>query len=255
MLKNWLMWLILVVVLATGILLARNGSQLYIYESGFSGSYTYNLMLNSGLSMMLGGAGFGILIGAVVGLLAGKRVITSNKKHGAEVLFGDWGVAFCILGGLILIVTGIMLGGTWSPRLVNGMQATGFALNMHFLGIVTLLFGSFFTITRMVVSSDFSLLASFKDPLTMGKGKYLPSHGWALWSLIFGFATLVIKGSFLLAVQLFSWPESVSIIVAAVHDILALIALMLGLVALGFLVFEHLPAGVKLVAKPSKATV
>jgi len=252
--KNWFMWLVLAAVLAAGMGIAWNGSQLYIYESYYSGSYTYNLMLNSGLSMMLGGAGLGILIGALVGLFGSKAPAATAKKQGAETLIGDWGVAFAALGGLILIVTGIALGGTWSPRLVNGMQSTGFVLNMHFVGIVTLLFGALFLVTRMLVSGDWGLLGSFKDPWNMKKSKFLPSHGWALWSLIFGVATLALKGSFLLGVQLFKWPESVSITVAGIHDILALVSLILGIVAVGLLIFEHLPSGVRSPIKSAKAT-
>lgn len=253
MAKSWFKLLILAFVLALGIIVARNGSQLYLYESGYSGSYTYNLLLNSGLGMMLGGAGLGILIGAIAGLMSAKQPAAGQKKQGAEAFFGDWGVAFCTLGGLILIVTGLMLGGTWSPRLVGGMQSIGFALNMHFIGVVTLMFGALFTVTRMLVSGDFSLLASFRDPFSRGKGKYLPSHGWALWSLIFGVATLGVKGSFLLAVQLFSWPESVSIAIAAVHDIMALVALILGVAAVVLMVAEHMPVKAKPVVKPSGA--
>ncbi len=188
--KSWLLWLIFAAILGTGILVARNGSQLYIYESFSSGSYTYNLLLNSGLSMLLGGAGLGILVGAIVGLTSGRQAAAEGKKQGAELLLEDWGVGFCILGGLVLFVTGIMLGGTWSPRLVSGMQATGFALNMHFVGVVVLLFGTLYLITRMLVSGNFSLLASFRDPFMLKKGKDLPSHGWALWAILFGVAAL-----------------------------------------------------------------
>jgi len=237
--NKWFMILVMVSVLAVGIFIAVNSAQLYVYESGNSGSYTYTLLLNAGLGMMLGGAGIGIITGAIVGLLGEKSARPTNRR-GAGVLFDDWGLSFTAMAGVILLVTGIMLGGIWSPRLVTSQQAIASTMNMHFIGIVIMLFGGLFVLTRMFISKDYSLLASFKDVLVGGKSKqYLPSHGWAVWALTVGFFTLCLKGAFLLAVHWFSWPNTILVVVSGIHDLLALGGLVLAVVALVFFTMEN----------------
>lgn len=251
--NKWFMALVLAAVLAVGILVAFNSSQPYMYEPGFAGSYTYNLLFNSGLGMILGATGLGIVIGAIVGLLMGKPAKAAGRR-GAGALFDDWGVSFCALAGLIYIVTRIMLGVTWSPRLVATQQSIAVTMNMNFVGMVIMLFGSLYAITRMLVSGDYSLLASLKDVFSFGKrGNYLPSHGWALWAVMVAFATVAIKGAFLVVVHLFGWPLSIIVVVSAIHDILILIALILAAVAIGFLVMENLPQAGKAVPKDKES--
>ncbi len=241
MAKKWFMGLVLLAALAVGILLAVNSAQPYMYEPGYAGSYTYSLLLNSGLGLMLAGTGLGVLGGAIVGLSQGKRARAAHKQ-GAGMLFDDWGIAFMALAGLVLLVTGILLGGTWSPRLVGTSQAIALTLNMHFIGIVLMLFGGFYTLTRMVVAGDYSLFAAFGDIFKPIRGKrQLTSYGWALWAFTLGFATLAIKGFFLVVVHLFHWPEAILVVASAIHDILALTAMLLAVVALVFLVLENLP--------------
>jgi len=251
--NKWFMLIVMLSVLAAGIFIAVNSAQLYVYEAGNGGSYTYSLLLNAGLGMMLGGAGLGILVGAVAGFLAEKPARPAAKR-GAGVLFDDWGISFCVMAGIILIITGIMLGGIWSPRLVASQQATAITMNMHFIGIVIILFGGFFALTRMFMAKDYSILASFKDVLAEGKNKkYLPSHGWAVWALAVGFFTLCFKGAFLLAVHLFGWPNTILVVVSAMHDILALGALVLALIAAGFLIAENRAAFERFAHKESGA--
>ncbi len=251
--KRWFMALVFLAVLVVAVYISINSAQFYMYEPGFSGSYTYNLLLNSGLSLMLGGAGLGILAGVAVAL-AGGRPARPAGKPGAEILLDDWGVSFCLLGGLVLAVTGIMIGGLWSPRLVSSQGAIAFTLNLHFMGIIILLFGSTLVATRMLVTGNLSQLAPLRDVFKLGKGShYLPSYSWAGWSLVFGIVTMVIKGSFLLIGRVFNWPESVNVAVAAIHDILALVAILLALIALGFLVMERVPLASKAAPKATKA--
>ena len=252
--NKWFMVFILAAVLAAGIVLAASSTQPYIYEPGFAGSYTYNLLLNSGLGLMLGAAGLGIVAGAIVGRTAEKASRREGKRLSAAALFNDWGFSLSALAGVILITTGFALGGILSPRLVGTQSSIAFTLNMHFVGIIILLFGGLYTISRMVVSGDFSMLASIKDVFSPGKkGENLPSFSWAVWSFIAGFAALAIKGTFLVVVHLFGWPESILVAVSAIHDVLAVIALALALVAVYFLMVESAPAKARLAPKPSKA--
>ena len=59
--------LVSIAVIVSVILLAQSSSQLYLNIGGVSGSYTYNIMFNSGLGFILGAIGLGILFGAVAG--------------------------------------------------------------------------------------------------------------------------------------------------------------------------------------------
>ena len=248
--KKWFMFLVLITVLGVAIYAAAASSQLYIYEAGSSGSYTYNLLLNSGIWLMLVAAGLGIIFGAALARTTG--IEKPSQRQGAEAFFNEWDMSFCILGSLILMVTGFMVGGIWSPRLVTP-GATGFALNLHFMGIVILLFGSIAVLTRAIFSGDYSRFSSLKYLFQPDREKYKLSYIWAGWALMIAVATMVIKGSFLLVGNLLNWPETVAVVVAAIHDIMALIAIIFGIVAFGLLLLEGRYTAPKTSPKAAKA--
>ncbi|MDD2251613.1 MAG: hypothetical protein WCS74_05285 [Dehalococcoidales bacterium] len=236
--NKWFMILVLATVLGVGIFISFTSSQLYMYEPGFSGSYTYNLLLNAGLGLMLGGAGLGLIAGAIVGLISRNNPKPAGKL-GAGALFDDWGVSFCALAGLVLMVTGIMLGGVWSPRLVSSLGVYAVTSNMHIVGIVIFLFGSLFIIARMFVSGDYSLVKTLWNGLSFKKrSNYLPSYRWGVWALLIGFAALGIKGFFLVVAHIFHWPSIVTVIASDIHGILALIATLMAIAAIVLMIME-----------------
>ena len=257
--KKSFIGLVSIAIIVAAILIAQDGSRLFLDMSGGSGSYTYNIMFNSGLGFILAGVGLGILFGAVAGnfmrMQAGTKEIQTNRI-GMEALLDDWGIALSTLGALILLISGILLGGTWSPRLVGSAEATGFVMNVHFFGMVTLLFGGCYLATRMLVAKSARPLSSIKYLFRLGKeSRYLPSHKLAVLTFLVVIVALVVKGAGLIAVHAFGWAEGIAVGTAVFHDIFALGALVLLIAAISFRIVEKLGAQEVVVAKPSKAAV
>ena len=144
------------------------------------------------------------------------------------MLIEDWGIVLGTFGGLILLISGIFLGGTWSSRLVDSQGAVGFALNTHFIGMVILLFAFCYLITRILVSGDYSLTKSIIDSLRIKpQGNYQLSYRFALFTLVSVLLAFIVKGDGLIAVHAFGWAEGIAVGTSIFHDIFALIGLIL----------------------------
>ena len=249
--------LVSIAIIVVSILLAQDGSRLFLDMSGGSGSYTYNVMFNSGLGFLIGAVGLGFLLGAIAGnQMKGQAETAPSNRAGMGALLNDWGIALSSLGALMLVVSGILLGGTWSPRLVSSAETTGFVLNMHFFGVVILLFGVCYLAMRMLIAKSVSPLSSIGGLLNWGSdSSYLPSHKMAVLTFLVVVLTLVVKGAGLLVVHAFGWPEGIAVGTSVFHGFAALVALVLLAVAIVLWVFEKLGAQEAVVSKPSQAAV
>lgn len=256
--KKSFIGLVSVAIIFAGILIAQDGARLYLDMAGSSGSYTYNIMFNSGLGMMLGAVGLGILLGSLAGNFMRRHSEANDPKsmvRGAGALLEDWGVSLSILGALILLVSGIFLGAFLSPRLVNTPEATGFIMNIQFFGNMTLLFGVCYLATRMLVSKNAWPISSVKDIFRGGQARgYLPSYRWAVLTLLIVVGVLVVKGAGLIAVHAFGWAEGIAIGTAIFHNIFALVAIVLLLVTIILVIAERLAIRAEVVSKPSEIT-
>ena len=243
--------LVSIAIIVVSILLAQDGSRLFLDMSGGSGSYTYNVMFNSGLGFLIGAVGLGFLLGAIAGnQMKGQAETAPSNRAGMGALLNDWGIALSSLGALMLVVSGILLGGTWSPRLVSSAETTGFVLNMHFFGVVILLFGVCYLAMRMLIAKSVSPLSSIGGLLNWGSdSSYLPSHKMAVLTFLVVVLALVVKGAGLLGSHALGLGTSVF------HGFAALVALVLLAVAIVLWVFEKLGAQEAVVSKPSQAAV
>ena len=249
---------VMTVVMVAGIIIAWFASRLYLYSPEFAGVHTYNVLVNSAPWALLYSAGLGISLGAVAARFPGSGSGTKGGemgRRGAGLLFEDLGMAFSLLGMAILLVTGIMMGGFITPRLlVDTAETIGFALNMHFVGIVTLLFGFGYFATRTMVSGDYSLVLSQLRGFfgSRRQSKYLPSLSWAMLAVAFAFVTLGLKGTGLLGEQILGLPREVAIVTSVSHDILALASMILGLIAVSLTISESLNKQGRAAGQPSK---
>jgi cytochrome b subunit of formate dehydrogenase len=149
------------------------------------------------------------------------------KRHTVASYFEHWGTAF---GLFVLMISGLLLFGT--PDL--------FQMNLHFGGLfITLLFGGYFLADFFVSKKFNNLLPSFMD-ITDGtikkyifrikwidNGKYLASQKSSfLASATFGIG-IVITGLIKLAGILWSLPAEIIHMSTSVHDIAAVIFVML----------------------------
>lgn len=257
--KKSFIGLVSIAVIVAVILLAQNSSQLYLNMAGASGSYTYNIMFNSGLGFILAAVGLGILCGAVAGELMKREPkldVKQGGKIGMEALLNDWGMALSALGALILLVSGIYLGGTWSPRLVNSAEATAFVLNTHFFGMVTLLFGGCYLGMRMLIAKSARPLSSIKDLFRQkGESRYLLSHRLTVMTFLIVITALVVKGAGLFGEHVLNFPSAIAVGTSVFHDIFALIGLIVLFAAILVRLMEVSGAQEVEVKKPSKAAV
>lgn len=244
--------LVLFAVAVVGLLIAANSATLYQYDTYGAGSYTYNLLINSGLGPLIAAFGLGLVLGAFEGSLAYGK-ITPKKRPGAEILLEDWGMSFSILASLMLLISGIFIGGTWSPRLVGSTWAIGFALNAHFVGMVLLLFGLTYFVTYVLVAHDYRLTAPMGNLFSRRwRDNYKPSLRWALLTFLAVALAFLVKGAGLIGSHMLGLPEGLAVGTAIFHDIAALIALIFALVTIGFVIVENVTGEVK-VAQPAKA--
>ena len=257
--KKSFIGLVSIAVIVAVILLAQNSSQLYLDIAGASGSYTYNIMFNSGLGFILAAIGLGILFGAVAGELMKREPkidVKQGSKIGMEALLDDWGMAFSALGALILLISGIYLGGTWSSRLVNSPEATAFVMNTHFFGMVTLLFGGCYLGMRMLIAKSARPLSSIKDLFRQkGDSRYLLSHRLAVLTFLIVIAAFVVKGAGLFGEHVLNFPSGIAVGTAIFHDIFALIGLVVLGAAILMRMIEVFGVEEVEVKKPSKAAV
>jgi len=257
--KKSFIGLVSIAVIVAIILLAQSSSQLYLNIGGVSGSYTYNIMFNSGLGFILAAVGLGILFGAVAGELMKREPkvdVRQGGKIGMEALLNDWGMALSTLGSLIMLISGIYLGGTWSSRLVNSPEATAFVMNMHFFGMVTLLFGGCYLGMRMLIAKSAKPLSSIKDLLRQkGDSRYLLSHRLAVLTFLIVIAAFVVKGAGLFSEHVLNFPSGIAVGTAIFHDIFALIGLIVLVTAILARIVEVSGTQEVEVKKPSKAAV
>jgi len=254
--KKSFIGLVSIAVIVAVILLAQSSSQLYLDMAGASGSYTYNIMYNSGLGFIVAAIGLGILSGAIAGDFM-KREPKLEKKQGnigMETLLNDWGMALSSLGALILLVSGIYLGGTWSSRLVGSTQATAFTLNTHFFGMVILLFGGCYLGMRMLIAKSVQPLSSIKDLFRQkGETSYLLSHRLAVLTYLIVITALIVKGAGLFGEHVLNFPSGIAVGTSIFHDIFALIGLIVFAVTLVTRLYE-LSSAPEMEGKKSKAT-
>ena len=257
--KKSFIGLVSIAVIVAVILLAQSSSELYLNIGGVSGSYTYNIMFNSGLGFILAAIGLGILFGAVAGELMKREPkvdVKQNGKIGMEALLNDWGMALSALGALIMLISGIYLGGTWSSRLVNSPEATAFVMNTHFFGMVTLLFGGCYLGMRMLIAKSARPLSSIKDLFRQkGDSRYLLSHRLAVLTFLIVIAAFVVKGAGLFGEHVLNFPSGIAVGTAIFHDIFALIGLVILVAAILMRIIEVFSAEEVEVRKPSKAAV
>ncbi|UCG54619.1 MAG: hypothetical protein JSV32_08605 [Dehalococcoidia bacterium] len=254
--KKSFIGLVSIVVIVAVILLAQSSSQLYLNIGGVSGSYTYNIMFNSGLGFILAAVGLGILLGAIAGEFMRREPKVEAKKDtiGMEALLNDWGMSLSSLGAIILLISGIYLGGTWSSRLVNSPEATAFVMNTHFFGMVTLLFGGCYLGMRMLIARSAKPLSSIKDLLRQkGETSYLLSHRLAVLTFLIVITAFIVKGAGLFGEHVLNFPSGIAVGTTIFHDIFALIGLIVLALAVGMRIYELYGAKEVEVKKPSKA--
>jgi hypothetical protein len=251
--KKTVIGLVSIAIVVVSILLAQDGSRLFLDMAGGSGSYTYNVLFNSGLGLMIGAVGLGIFLGAIAGNQAKGREPAPADRVGMGALLSDWGVSISSVGAIILFISGIFLGGPWSPKLIQSAEANGFWLNLHFFGMITLLFGVLYLATRMLFAKSISPFGSMGELTNWGSdSNYLPSHKVAILTYLVAVLALIVKGGGLLG-HTIGLPDGLAVSTGLFHGFAALVALILLAAAIALWIFEKLSAQEAVVSRPSQA--
>ncbi len=175
----------------------------------------------------------GLILGAVRARRKGREAIEHGEvvRHGAGAFLEHWGTA---LGLFVLIASGILLGFLFFPK-VASLEATYFALNLHFMGLVVTLFGGCYFAADYLVSRKFSLLLpNLADIFGGFFGKYMLRRKWTaetkyLSSQKAAFLAWAVLGVVVLATGAIKlawrvWPIQASVleVTTVIHDIVSL---------------------------------
>lgn len=223
----------LLLVLAGGLYLAYEASQLFLFRAGFAGSYTYNLLFKTSpwVLVLLG------LLGVYFGTLARRRQeIVDGKvlRHDEVAFFEHW---THLISVLVLLTSGLYLGFLFFPRLVQTPQAVGFAMNAHFVGVGLFLFSLCYYLTTTWLygtlrehwpqPGDFQAALEHYRAVLRGKegpqeGKYLASErlSYPIWVVLMG--GIVLTGIVKVSAHVWDLPGGLMGVVTFLHDLSAL---------------------------------
>lgn len=242
----------LLVTLGLGLFLAFNFSRLIPNDTTIGESYSYQLLFKPAAWLIPLSAFLGILIRSLFKSPGDGANLKEGKilRHDVHMFFFHWlnAVSFCLLA-----VSGIDLGPGWLPRFVHTPEAVGFALNLHFIGIILFVFGLTYIISDIMIKGSLkehlpsardikNTISYYASKLTDAEAprqeKYLSSEKltFPIWIILLGgiFATGAIK----VAAHLWSLPADIMPVVTWTHDIfsLCLMALVIMHVFLGAIV-------------------
>ena len=161
----------LLAVLAAFAYWAYDASQLYVLRAGNAGTLTYNLLFDTAALAIPVAALIGIFLGAFKYHKDQEKFINGKiERHDEFMFIQHWSNA---LGFVVLIITGIGLGTLFIPRTFQGAEQIGFALNMHFVGIIFSTFGISFYITKNYFTGELKHMLPKKGDLKGMIGHYI----------------------------------------------------------------------------------
>lgn len=140
-------------ILAAATSWAYRSAQLYVVRAGVAGSLKYHLLFNTKTLAIPVALLLGVFLGTLVHDQGNKTKIVNGKieRHTELMFIQHWSHA---IGTVILIVTGIGLGTLFVPRTFDSVLKVGFALNMHFVGILLFFFGASFYVTKGLLTGE-----------------------------------------------------------------------------------------------------
>ncbi len=157
-------------VLAARVYWAFEASKLFVLRVGVSGTETYHLLFDTSAVAFPVAVFIGIFLGTLKYRSAAEKIMNGKVERHDELMFiQHWSNA---LGIVILIITGFVLGTLFIPRTVQGAANIGFALNMHFVGILFFFFGASFYITKNYFTGELKHMMPKKGDLKGMIGHY-----------------------------------------------------------------------------------
>jgi len=184
---------------------------------------------------------------AALGVLLGARTRRTDPKiEGDRVLRHDGGAMLAHwthgISCVLLLATGFALGLFVVPRVLTGGVNTALLFNIHFVGVLFFLFGTFYWTANMGVSPKrFIEHLPTKDSLhetfihyghllgltekTAAADKYHGSERLAFLMTLFATVPIVISGFFKVAARFAEMPASLMAFMTWVHDVFTIVML------------------------------
>jgi cytochrome b subunit of formate dehydrogenase len=232
--KVLFLMVVLLSVLGAGLFLAKT-SELLLFD------------VDAALIAIAGSAVTGFLFGVARAKLKSKEKIENGevKRHGGGSFIEHWGTA---VGISVLVASAFLLGFLFFPSQVGTAEEALLPLNLHFVGVVITLFGGFFFIGDFLASMKYNVwIPTFREIMGGFFGKYLLGRKWrnngkyiaSVKAAFLAFAviggTIVVTGAIKVAGH--AWPIKASVLGTAtfVHDIFALLLILMVVTHLMFL--------------------
>ena len=201
-----------------------------------------------GARLLFNSGGWAVWVAPFVGVLAAsltRRVdphIDGDKvlRHDGAAILEHWTHG---LGTAALLVTGILLGFLFVPRLVVGFRAAGLITNLHFAAVVFFLFGTFYWAANTLLATarfrehlpsknaisytirHYGLLLGFKKFTMPPEEKYFESERMAFILALLASVPIVVTGFIKVAAHAFNLPGAVVGVATITHDISTILML------------------------------
>lgn len=160
----------LLAILAAGTFWAFNSAQLYVIRAGIAGSLKYNMLFNSAIWLIPVAASLGVYFGTIEHDEEKTKIVNGKiERHNEQMFFQHWSHT---LGTLTLIITGLGLGTLFIPRTIQSVENIGFALNMHFIGILFFFFGACYYVTKGLLTGELKEMLPKAEDLQGAIGHY-----------------------------------------------------------------------------------
>ncbi|PTD94756.1 hypothetical protein C9439_00835 [archaeon SCG-AAA382B04] len=153
----------LLLITVGAVLIAQTTANLYSISKAFE-SYTYELLFDS-LSWLIplsvaGGIATGWIrrrVKKTEPIIQGNRVL----RHPTLGTFLEhW---MHMIGVIFLLISGMLLGFFFIPRLLESPEGIGFAMNLHFMGVLIFLFAGSYHLTNHFIGGSKDILPKKGD--------------------------------------------------------------------------------------------
>mgnify|MGYP000916628472 CR=1 FL=1 len=227
--------LALLAVLAAGTYWAFESAQLYVFRAGLSGSLKYNLLFDRAVLAIPVAALLGISLGAFKYAQDQTKIVDGKiERHDEIMFFQHWSNA---LGIIILIITGFVLGTLFIPRTVQVVENIGFALNMHFIGILFSFIGVSYYITKGLFTGEIKhmmpkpgdlrkMIGHYKAMIFGGEApkeeKFLSAERVVFPFWIIGVSGITLTGIIKTLAHVWSLPEALMGVMTFLHGVFAI---------------------------------
>lgn len=245
---RFLIALTMLVFFAASTYWAYESSQLYVFRATVAGSLKYDLLFDTVMPLISVAALLGIFLGSL-NYYKDKLAIIEGKveRHDEWMFIQHWSTA---LGTVVLIITGFLLGTLFIPRTIQTTEIIGFALNMHYIGILFFFFGISYYVTKSMFTGELKhmmpkrgdlrdMLGHYKAMFFGGvapkEEKFLAAERVVFPMWIVGVGGITITGIVKTIAHIWSLPGSVMGIMTFLHGVFALYML--------FMLIAHVMAG------------